>query len=58
MIQLWRHDKAIIIAQKGFWLILAVLIPSNPEEPVTAIAPSKKFTSEDFGIAICRNNFS
>jgi D-beta-D-heptose 7-phosphate kinase/D-beta-D-heptose 1-phosphate adenosyltransferase len=27
-------DKAITFAQKGFWLLLAVLIPMNPEEPL------------------------
>jgi hypothetical protein len=29
----WRHDTPITLAQKGFWILLALLIPMNPEEP-------------------------
>gem|GEM_PF-2583023 len=30
----WRYDKAITVTQKGFKLLLAALIPMNPEEPL------------------------
>ena len=29
----WRHGRAVTVAPRGFWLLLAVLIPMNPEEP-------------------------
>lgn len=29
----WRHDTPITLAQKGFWILVALLIPMNPEEP-------------------------
>jgi hypothetical protein len=33
----WRHDTPITLAQKGFWILLALLIPMNPEEPLSIL---------------------
>ncbi|MCA6588521.1 MAG: NUDIX domain-containing protein [Pseudanabaena sp. M109S1SP1A06QC] len=59
----WRHDTPITLAQKGFWILLALLIPMNPEEPdnfifgyvetgETPINTVIKATQEEAGVEI------